>query len=157
MKVRYLGREERVNYAVDADSEGKLCWKRNGVRINTTDEWRDSIKGIVKVDDPAPNPSTGLGFYVSSSECNDLSSAGQSDSEESMTEKKPKPAVTALVETGLKEIANDAKAKLLHHRPLKHPSNEPGEKKKKTKYMWIFVRSYLYFSPRFSNLMLILR
>ncbi|KAL8858013.1 MAG: hypothetical protein Q9178_005474 [Gyalolechia marmorata] len=143
MKVRYLGREERVNYAVEVDPEGKLCWKRNGVRINTTDDWRDSIKGIVKVDDPAPNPSPGLGFYVSSSESSDLSSAGQSDSEEPMTEKKPKPAVTALVETGLKDIANDAKAKLLHHRPLKHRPSEPGEKKK-TKYIWIFVADTSY-------------
>lgn len=143
MKIRYLGREERVNYAVEVDANGKLCWKRNGVRINTNEEWRDSIKGIVKVDDPAPNPSEGLGFYVSSSESSGLSSADDGGhSEESITtaKKKPKAAVTALVETGFKEFANDTKAKILDHRPFKNPSKEPGEKKKKKKSMWIFVR-----------------
>lgn len=143
MKIRYLGREERVNYAVEVDANGKLCWKRNGVRINTNEEWRDSIKGIVKVDDPAPNPSEGLGFYVSSSGSSGLSSADDGGhSEESITtaKKKPKAAVTALVETGFKEFANDTKAKILDHRPFKHPSKEPGEKKKKKKSMWIFVR-----------------
>ncbi|KAI4249433.1 MAG: hypothetical protein L6R42_008991, partial [Xanthoria sp. 1 TBL-2021] len=141
MKIRYLGREERVNYAVEVDANGRLCWKRNGVRINTNEEWRDSIKGIVKVDDPAPNPSEGLGFYVSSSESSGLSSADDGGhSEESITtaKKKPKAAVTALVETGFKAFANDTKAKILDHRPFKHPSKEPGEKKKKKKSMWIF-------------------
>lgn len=150
MKIRYLGREERVNYAVEVDRQGKLCWKRNGARINTTEEWRDSIKGIVRVDDPAPNPNQGLGFYVSSSESSGPSSAaddGESDeSDESTTTAKkkkqqPKAAATALVETGFKEFANDAKAKILDHRPFKHPAKEPGEKKKKKKKcMWIFVR-----------------
>ncbi len=150
MKIRYLGREERVNYAVEVDREGKLCWKRNGVRINTTEEWRDSIKGIVRVDDPAPNPNQGLGFYVSSSESSGLSSAddGESDeSDESTTtaKKKPKAAATALVETGFKEFANDAKAKILDHRPFRHPAKESGEKKKKKKKsMWIFVRCLIY-------------
>ncbi|KAL8732641.1 MAG: hypothetical protein Q9166_002616 [cf. Caloplaca sp. 2 TL-2023] len=144
MKIRYLGREERINYAVEVDPKGKLCWKRNGARVNTTEEWRDSIKGIVRVDDPAPNPNPGLGFYVSSSESSGLSSAGHSDSEGSTKEKKPKPAVAALVETGFKEYAHDAKAKILNHRPFKHPPKEPGEKKKKKKNMWIFVADTSY-------------
>lgn len=79
MKVRYLGREERVNYAVEVDEQGKLCWKRNGVRVNTNEEWRDSIKGIVRVEDEAPSPSPGLGFYVSSSESSSLSGSDHSD------------------------------------------------------------------------------
>ncbi|CAL8575147.1 hypothetical protein XPA_001089 [Xanthoria parietina] len=129
MKIRYLGREERVNYAVEVDREGKLCWKRNGVRINTTEEWRDSIKGIVRVDDPAPNPNQGLGFYTKTKTKN----------------KQPKAAATALVKTGFKEFANDAKAKILDHRPFNHPTKEPGEKKKKKKKsMWIFVADTAY-------------
>ncbi|KAL8852891.1 MAG: hypothetical protein Q9221_002267 [Calogaya cf. arnoldii] len=147
MKIRYLGREERINYAVEVDPQGRLCWKRNGVRVNTNEEWRDSIKGIVKVDDPAPNPSPGLGFYVSSSESSGLSSAEDGDSEESIPiakRKQPKAAVTSLVETGIKEFANDTKAKILDHRPFKHPSKEPGEKKKKKKAMWIFVADTCY-------------
>ncbi|KAL8766951.1 MAG: hypothetical protein Q9209_006432 [Squamulea sp. 1 TL-2023] len=144
MKIRYLGREERVNYAVEVDPKGKLCWKRNGVRINTNDEWRDSVKGIVKVDDPAPSPSPGLGFYVSSSESSGLSSAGQSDSEDSIPEKKAKPAITALVETGFRGIANDTKAKILDHRPFKHPTKEQRDNKKGKKNMWIFVADTSY-------------
>ena len=158
MKIRYLGREERVNYAVEVDRQGKLCWKRNGVRINTTEEWRDSIKGIVRVDDPAPNPNQGLGFYVSSSESSGPSSAaddGESDESTATTtatktktktkNKQPKAAATALVKTGFKEFANDAKAKILDHRPFNHPTKEPGEKKKKKKKsMWIFVRCLIY-------------
>ncbi|KAL8809743.1 MAG: hypothetical protein Q9200_003161 [Gallowayella weberi] len=146
MKVRYLGREERVNYAVEVDPKGKLCWKRNGVRVNTNEDWRDSIKGIVRVDDPAPAPSPGLGFYVSSSESSGLSSSAEhSDLEISTKEKAPKPPVTALIETGFKEFAQDTKARFLDHRPFKHSAKETGEKKKKKKKnMWIFVADTSY-------------
>lgn len=140
MKIRYLGREERVNYAVEVDLKGKLCWKRNGVRVNTTPEWRDSIKGIVKVDDPAPTPSPALGFYVSSSESSGLSSVDDGDSDGSIPEKKPKAAVTAFMETGFKEVAKDTKAKILGHGPFKHPPKEAGGKKRKKEDRWIFVR-----------------
>ena len=53
-QVRYLSREERMNYLVMVDEEGRLCWKRNGIRIDTTTEWRDSVNGIVPVEDEAP-------------------------------------------------------------------------------------------------------
>lgn len=140
MRIRYLGREERVNYAVEIDPKGKLCWKRNGVRVNTTEEWRDSIKGIVRVEDEAPNPSPGLGFYVSSSESSGLSSVDDSGSEDSAKVKKQQPAVAATVEKGFKVYVQETKARFLEHRPFKHPPKEPGEKKqKKKKNMWIFV------------------
>ncbi|KAL8936139.1 MAG: hypothetical protein Q9216_005087 [Gyalolechia sp. 2 TL-2023] len=145
MKVRYLGREERVNYAVEVDAQGKLCWKRNGVRVNTNEEWRDSIKGIVRVEDEAPSPSPGLGFYVSSSESSGLSGDDHSDAETKGKEKKAKPAVAAAVEHTVKDFVHDAKAKVLDHRPFKHPPKETGEKrKKKKKNMWIFVADTSY-------------
>ncbi|KAF7519070.1 hypothetical protein G7054_g13225 [Neopestalotiopsis clavispora] len=53
-RVRYLSREERQNYLVKVDSEGRLCWAKNGLRIDTTEEWKDSINGIVPVDDDTP-------------------------------------------------------------------------------------------------------
>lgn len=53
-QVRYLSREERQNYLVKVDSEGRLCWAKNGVRIDTTEQWKDSINGIVPVDDSTP-------------------------------------------------------------------------------------------------------
>lgn len=50
-QVRYLSREERMNYLATVDQEGKLCWKRNGHRIDTSTKWRDSPQGIVPVED----------------------------------------------------------------------------------------------------------
>lgn len=53
-QVRYLSREERLNYLVKFDKEGRLCWAKNGERINTTTEYKDSVNGIVPVDDDTP-------------------------------------------------------------------------------------------------------
>ncbi|KAF5849527.1 hypothetical protein GGP41_005009 [Bipolaris sorokiniana] len=53
-RVRYLSREERLNYLVTIDGEGRLCWAKNGERINTTPEYKDSVDGVVPVDDDTP-------------------------------------------------------------------------------------------------------
>ncbi|TDZ33243.1 IQ domain-containing protein IQM6 [Colletotrichum spinosum] len=53
-QVRYLSREERLNYLVKVDAEGRLCWAKNGLRIDTTEEYKDSVNGIVPADDPTP-------------------------------------------------------------------------------------------------------
>ncbi|CAG5174227.1 uncharacterized protein ALTATR162_LOCUS7749 [Alternaria atra] len=50
-RVRYLSREERQNYLVTIDDEGRLCWAKNGERLNTTMEYKDSVNGIVPVND----------------------------------------------------------------------------------------------------------
>ncbi|KAI4120882.1 MAG: hypothetical protein LQ341_007489, partial [Variospora aurantia] len=145
MRVRYLGREERVNYAVEVDGQGKLCWKRNGLRVNTTEQWRDSVKGIVRVEDDAPSPSEGLGFYVSSSESSELESGddhdeGDSASDPAERSKIQKPAAaSAAIKTGWKEIAHDAKAKVWDRRPFKRsPKEADRRKKEKKKQQWIF-------------------
>jgi hypothetical protein len=52
--VRYLSREERQHYLVKVDADGRLCWAKNGARIDTTEKWKDSIHGIVPADDPTP-------------------------------------------------------------------------------------------------------
>lgn len=52
--MRYLSKEERLHYLVKIDNEGRLCWAKNGARIDTTEEYKDSIQGIVPVDDPTP-------------------------------------------------------------------------------------------------------
>jgi hypothetical protein len=36
---------------VKIDKEGRLCWAKNGARIDTTVKFKDSIHGIVPVDD----------------------------------------------------------------------------------------------------------
>lgn len=53
-QVRYLSREERQYYLVNVDKDGRLCWAKNGARIDTTEKWKDSIHGIVPIDDPTP-------------------------------------------------------------------------------------------------------
>ncbi|KAJ4165172.1 hypothetical protein LMH87_006817 [Akanthomyces muscarius] len=53
-QVRYLSREERQYYLVKVDAEGRLCWAKNGARIDTTEQFRDSIHGIVPADDTTP-------------------------------------------------------------------------------------------------------
>ena len=53
-QVRYLTREERQYYLVTVDHDGRLCWAKNGARIDTSERFRDSIHGIVPVDDPTP-------------------------------------------------------------------------------------------------------
>lgn len=55
MQVRYLSREERLNYLVKIDDDGLLVWAKNGERVWTKDElYRDSVKGIVPTTDPTP-------------------------------------------------------------------------------------------------------
>ncbi|RFU77709.1 iq calmodulin-binding motif [Trichoderma arundinaceum] len=53
-QVRYLSREERQYYLATVDDQGRLCWAKNGEPIDTSEKYRDSINGIVPVDDPAP-------------------------------------------------------------------------------------------------------
>ena len=65
-RVRYLSREERQYYLVNVDSQGRLVWAKNGIRIDTTEAWRDSIHGIVPVDDPTPAFSPDIETHVQS-------------------------------------------------------------------------------------------
>jgi len=53
-QVRYLSKEERLDYLVKIDKEGRLCYVKNGVRIDTTEKFKDSIHGIVPDTDPTP-------------------------------------------------------------------------------------------------------
>ncbi|KAJ4420504.1 hypothetical protein N0V85_000581 [Neurospora sp. IMI 360204] len=53
-RIRYLSCEERQHYLVKVDDEGRLCWAKNGQRIDTYKEWKDSVHGIVPIDDPTP-------------------------------------------------------------------------------------------------------
>ncbi|EKD18203.1 IQ calmodulin-binding motif protein [Drepanopeziza brunnea f. sp. 'multigermtubi' MB_m1] len=53
-QVRYLSKEERLDYLVKIDKEGRLCWAKNGARIDTTEEYKDSMNGIVPATENAP-------------------------------------------------------------------------------------------------------
>lgn len=52
--VRYLSREERQNYLVKIDEQGRFYWAKNGELISTTPDFKDSIDGVVPVDDKTP-------------------------------------------------------------------------------------------------------
>ena len=49
-----MSKEERKAYLVTIDKDGRLCWAKNGARIDTTINFKDSIHGIVPVDSDAP-------------------------------------------------------------------------------------------------------
>ncbi|RDI80284.1 hypothetical protein Vi05172_g9688 [Venturia inaequalis] len=76
-RVRYLSREERQNYLVKIDEEGRLCWARNGERITTSLQYKDSVDGIVPRDD-ATEPWT-QGRDSSSSDGSSILSRGSND------------------------------------------------------------------------------
>ncbi|ETI22617.1 hypothetical protein G647_06693 [Cladophialophora carrionii CBS 160.54] len=54
-QVRYLSREERLQYLVKVNPQGLLVWAKNGELVWTKDElFKDSVNGIVPIDDPSP-------------------------------------------------------------------------------------------------------
>jgi hypothetical protein len=55
-QIRYLSREERKNYLVEVDDEGRLRWAKNGELITTSvDDFKDSTRGIIPVGTPDPD------------------------------------------------------------------------------------------------------
>ncbi|MCJ1395112.1 hypothetical protein MMC18_007993 [Xylographa bjoerkii] len=54
-QVRYLSREERLHYMVNVDDTGKLVWTRNRKHVDTSEQWKDSVLGIVPKDDETPD------------------------------------------------------------------------------------------------------
>lgn len=51
MQVRYLSKEERRLYEVVVGENGKLQWRKDEVKVDTTEGmWKDSVDGIVRAD-----------------------------------------------------------------------------------------------------------
>lgn len=77
-RVRYLSAHERLHYLVVVDAEGRLVWAKNNARVDTSDRFKDSLEGIVPVDDPTPayDPLNQYGHHGSSSSSS--SSSGSS-------------------------------------------------------------------------------
>ena len=137
MQVRYLGREERRYYEVVVDKQGKLCWRKDGVRVDTTDRWRDSIHGIVKVDDPTPVWARRPAMLRGSSESSGMSS------EDDQTLASP---TTPIVKKKPDEQSTSPKSPTTpKHTPIHTVFSWHGDKKekpkqeKKKKQKWIFV------------------
>lgn len=53
-EVRYLSREERQQYLVKIDKKGRLQWAKNDQLVNTSYQFKDSLKGIVPANDKTP-------------------------------------------------------------------------------------------------------
>jgi hypothetical protein len=53
-QVRYLSREDRLQYLVKIDQRGMFCWAKDGSPITTSVDFKDSIEGIVHAQDETP-------------------------------------------------------------------------------------------------------
>jgi hypothetical protein len=53
-QVRYLSREERLQYLVKIDPQGRFCWAKDGSPVTTSVDFKDSIGGIVPAQDETP-------------------------------------------------------------------------------------------------------
>jgi hypothetical protein len=54
-QVRYLSPEERFNYLVNVDDAGLLRWAKNNELVNTdSTRYKDSVNGVVRVDENVP-------------------------------------------------------------------------------------------------------
>lgn len=124
-QVRYLSREERQNYIVKIDKEGRLCWAKNGERITTSTEYKDSVNGIVPNDDGTPAYSRASSSSSSSSSASSILSTGSANDPEG------EHYVNHDLENakGVKKIKHVSAAAVLNH--LLRRSVKPNS--------WIFV------------------
>lgn len=54
-QVRYLSRRERFDYLVKIDETGLFRWAKNNQLVDTDDRrYKDSVHGVVRVDDDVP-------------------------------------------------------------------------------------------------------
>jgi hypothetical protein len=134
-RVRYLSREERLNYLVTIDKEGRLCWAKNGNRICTTMDYKDSINGIVPVDDetPAYGPKAKLhaGQSKNIQRSSMISLSSSSSISESDAEAEHYVNEDLDKAKGLSKLKHVSAATILNH--LLRSSVKPNS--------WIFVRS----------------
>ena len=149
MQVRYLGREERMYYEVIVDKGGKLCWRKDGVRVDTSDKWKDSIHGIVKLDDPTPPWAHRSAPFRGSSESSGFSSDDEPDvpSPTSLPppkalpkEKREEPEVASPPTSPTTSVPHrHTTFHNLFHSKTAPPKTETKKEKKKQKQIWIFV------------------
>ena len=126
-RVRYLSKEERLDYLVKIDKEGRLCWAKNGAYIDTTEKYKDSIHGIVPAteDTPAYTPIDAEAALSSSS--SSVSSHHSADDEADRANKYATPGFDK--SKGMKKVKH-VSAATIFNKLLR------GSVKKNT---WIFV------------------
>jgi len=133
-QVRYLSKEERWDYLVKIDKEGRLCWAKNGARIDTTEKYKDSIHGIVPDTDNTPafrpaeaEAATGLQDHPTTSESEHDSGEHDSDGAAARADKYATPEFDQ--SKGVKKVKH-VSAATIFNKLLR------GSVKKNT---WIFV------------------
>lgn len=130
-QVRYLSREERMKYLVKIGKDGRLCWARDGTRISTTRDYKDSINGIVPVNDtsPAYRSEDGTLYRSSMSSISSNSSADFATEQHSYEEGEHYVNHDLDNAKGVKKIRHVSAATILNH--LLRSSVKPNS--------WIFV------------------
>lgn len=132
-QVRYLSREERLQYMVKIDQDGRFRWAKNNEYVWTKDElYRDSVKGIVPTNDSAP----AWTHNVKTEYHNDSSSA--SDSSDDEQDEKQKAEIEA------EHYVNEDFHRARGPEKLKHVSaavlfNHMIRQSLKKGHKWIFV------------------
>ncbi|GFF51018.1 hypothetical protein IFM58399_08955 [Aspergillus lentulus] len=133
-QVRYLSRDERLNYLVTVDQAGLFRWAKNNELVCTdSTRFKDSLKGVVPIDEDAPQfrGHSEAGYpvaYASSSS----SSPSQSSTDEDSADDNPSEQINQGYE--------EAKGvhKLAHITPSvvrDHFTRKPAKRKD----MWLFV------------------
>ena len=145
MQVRYLGREERRLYEVIVGKDGKLCWRKDGVRVDTSDKWKDSVRGIVKLDDPTPPWAHRRAPFRGSSESSGLSNDEEPDASSPKTatkdQKREEPEIASPPTSPTTSTPNRHTTfhDLFHSKPAAPKPETPKKTSKKQKQIWIFV------------------
>ena len=148
MQVRYLGKEDRRFYEVVVDKEGKLCWRKDGVRVDTTDAWRDSVHGIVRQDDPTPawahnRPAFLRGSSESSGMSSEEANAAVSPPASPVGEGKEPASIDGVMkEPETPKTASSIRGFFGRYAGGEKKVEKPKEKRKKQ--IWIFVGVILF-------------
>lgn len=154
-QVRYLSPEERLNYMVRVDENGLFRWVKNDDLVETNNKkYKDSIRGVVHIDDSVPRFQ---GNSVSTTESTALNPASpgsptspSSSSSSSSASSEPKSLTssqTAKGDTGSSQNISTredyelgkAVDKFARIRPAALYDHFAGKLSRK-KDMWIFVR-----------------
>ncbi|QRD81461.1 IQ calmodulin-binding motif protein [Aspergillus flavus] len=138
-QVRYLSREERMNYLVRVDEAGLFRWAKNNERVWTDNRrFKDSLKGVVHIDEDAPQfqGNTEAGdpdsFLTSSSSSVSSLSSSDYDSDSDMCVREAKETYVNEDYKAVKKLK-----KVVHVSPSTILSSIRGKSLKKED-MWIF-------------------
>lgn len=128
-QVRYLSREERQQYLVSVDKQGLLCWAKNGERISTTVDFKDSVHGIVDRNDSTPTYREANGEHPVESESSEEDT--ESDNASSIVSHEGEHYVNHDLKEakGLKKVQHVSASTIMNH--LLRKSVKPNS--------WIFV------------------